>query len=89
MQKISPDNVNGDEKQYDLYGPLCTSIDVLGRAVKFRELSIDDIIGVHCSGAYGISASPVNFISHDPPEEIIVENSSGEISVENITRKQR
>jgi diaminopimelate decarboxylase len=89
MLKIFPDSINAVENHYDLYGPLCTTIDTLGRAVKFKELSVGDVIGIHCSGAYGLSASPINFISHDLPNELIVEESSGEILIEKITRQFR
>ena len=64
---------DGPPCAFDLYGPLCTTIDVLGRGVMLPELQIGDVIGIHCSGAYGVTASPAHFISHDLPVEIIVE----------------
>ena len=33
------------------------------------ELHVGDVIGIHCSGAYGVTASPAHFISHDLPAE--------------------
>lgn len=56
----------------DLVGPLCTSIDRLGRGLKLAKLQEGDLIAVHNSGAYGITASPIHFISHPPPKEILV-----------------
>ena len=35
-----------------------------------------DLLGVHCSGAYGLTASPVDFISHAPPREFAAERGS-------------
>jgi len=64
-------------QKYDLVGPLCTSIDRLARGVELPELHPGDLIAVHSSGAYGITASPIHFISHRPPVEILV--SEGEL----------
>ena len=49
------------------------STDVLGRNVKLPPMEIGDLLAIHCSGAYGPSASPNNFISHDLPKEIFIE----------------
>jgi len=57
---------------FDLYGPLCTSIDVLGRGVRLPWLEVNDVIVVGASGAYAASASPQAFISHGPASEIFV-----------------
>lgn len=89
MMKVSLDEAGAEEQPYDLFGPLCTSIDTLGRGVRFRGLDTGDVIGVHCSGAYGVTASPLNFISHDPPGELVVETSGGEVVVNDITRHGR
>src|SRR5262249_31735370 len=56
MLKVSSDRPDGPEQAYDLFGPLCTSIDHLGRGVKFPGLDVGDVIGVGCSGAYGVTA---------------------------------
>ena len=69
------------ERPYDLYGPLCTTIDTLGRKVMFPGLAVGDVIAVHCSGAYGATSSPVHFISHDPPGEVMVTRNAGTWSV--------
>ncbi len=60
---------SGTMRPYELVGPLCTSIDTLGHGVELPELQEGDLLGVHCSGAYGLTASPVYFISHEPPRE--------------------
>ena len=67
---------DGAPRPYELVGPLCTSIDTMGHGVELPELSEGDLLGVHCSGAYGLTASPVDFISHAPPREIAVEGAS-------------
>jgi diaminopimelate decarboxylase len=63
---------------YDVVGPLCTSIDTLGRGVTFDALQVGDVIGIECSGAYGFSVSPMSFISHPPPLEVFVWESGDE-----------
>jgi diaminopimelate decarboxylase len=85
MFKVSSSCPDTEEQAYDLYGPLCTSIDTLGRGVKFPGLDVGDVIGVRCSGAYGITASPLNFISHPPPKEILVETLDGKTVVEDVS----
>ncbi|GAA4715843.1 type III PLP-dependent enzyme [Phytohabitans rumicis] len=54
-------------------GPLCTPNDTLGKAVELPELRVGDLVGVLRSGAYGPSASPVLFLSHGHPAEVLVD----------------
>lgn len=74
MFKLPSGRANEDVQSYDLYGPLCTTIDVLGRGVKLPRLELDDVIAIESSGAYGASASPGGFISHGAPAEVLVES---------------
>lgn len=69
--------VGGGEgaERIDLVGPLCTSIDRLASGASLPRLSEGDLVAVHCSGAYGLTASPLHFISHPPPREVLVEGS--------------
>lgn len=62
-----------EEEKLDISGPLCTSIDRLGSGVMLPRVDEGDLIAIHASGAYGPTASPVNFISHPPPREILAE----------------
>ncbi|WNF28003.1 type III PLP-dependent enzyme [Streptomyces sp. C11-1] len=57
---------------WNITGPLCTPNDTLGKKVQLPEVRPGDLIGVGCSGAYGPSASPVNFLSHGHPAEVLV-----------------
>jgi diaminopimelate decarboxylase len=82
--KVASDRPGASDQPYDLFGPLCTSIDTLGRGVKFAGLEVGDVIGVRSSGAYGLTASPSQFISHDLPCEVIVETRDGQTVIENI-----
>lgn len=53
-------------------GPLCTPADVLGRAVELPAVEVGDLIGVLNSGAYGMTASPLEFLGHRWPSEVLV-----------------
>jgi diaminopimelate decarboxylase len=57
-------------------GPLCTPIDTLGRKVKLPHPRPGDLLGILQSGAYGLTASPVRFLSHATPAEILVRSGS-------------
>ena len=69
-------------EKIDISGPLCTSIDRLAAGIQLPRLEEGDLIAVHNSGAYGLTASPIHFISHEPPGEAMIEGSS----VRDITR---
>ena len=57
-------------------GPLCTPLDTLARKVEMPNLKPGDLIAVMQSGAYGLSASPVNFLSHPAPAEVLVDDAT-------------
>lgn len=54
-------------------GPLCTPLDTYGRQTRLPAPQIGDLIAVMQSGAYGLSASPVGFLSHPMPAELLVD----------------
>ncbi|MGV7206259.1 pyridoxal-dependent decarboxylase, exosortase A system-associated [Oxalobacteraceae bacterium A2-2] len=53
-------------------GPLCTPLDVLADQVELPEAGPGDLVVVFQSGAYGRSASPLGFLSHPEPPEVLV-----------------
>jgi len=57
----------------DVAGPLCTPQDILasGHECSFEVRPGDYIVFFNC-GAYGLSASPVRFLGHPEPIEILV-----------------
>lgn len=59
-------------EEWTVTGPLCTPNDTLGRKVPLPSVRPGDLIGVHRSGAYGPTASPVHFLSHGYPAEVLV-----------------
>lgn len=56
----------------NIHGPLCTPLDVLGHKITLPPAKVGDLLVVTQSGAYGLSASPVHFLSHPPAMEILV-----------------
>jgi diaminopimelate decarboxylase len=58
----------------DVVGPLCTPLDVLAREANLPPGDVGDLIGVFQSGAYARTASPLGFLSHPSPPEVLVYN---------------
>jgi len=61
------------EDAVDVVGPLCTPLDVLARNVQLPHAEIGDLIGIFQSGAYARAASPLNFLSHPAPPEVMAD----------------
>ncbi|HEY4117192.1 MAG TPA: hypothetical protein VGM56_05030, partial [Byssovorax sp.] len=61
---------------HQLVGPLCTTIDTLGADVQLPEMSAGDLVAIESSGAYGLTASPLDFIAHPRPREVIVDRGA-------------
>lgn len=57
---------------YKIVGPLCTAIDTLAQRIELPELKPGQIIAVGCAGGYGPSSSPLFFISHSAPKEVVL-----------------
>ena len=70
MHKVGGQGEPGEK--VDIVGPLCTSIDRLAGGVELPRLEEGDLVAVHNSGAYGLTASPIHFISHAAPHEALV-----------------
>lgn len=63
----------------DVVGPLCTPLDTLARDLLVPSPAVGDLVGIFQSGAYALSASPVDFLSHPFPAEVLVQN--GQVDV--------
>ena len=70
---------SSDVEVVDIVGPLCTPLDTLGRSVELARAEVGDLVGVFRSGAYCRSASPLGFLSHPTPPEILIENSQDRV----------
>ncbi len=53
-------------------GPLCTPLDLLADRMDLAKAEEGDLVVVLQSGAYGFTASPLGFLSHPAPREILV-----------------
>jgi diaminopimelate decarboxylase len=53
-------------------GPLCTPLDLLGDRMPLPRAEIGDLVVVFQSGAYGLTASPREFLSHPDAVEVLV-----------------
>jgi diaminopimelate decarboxylase len=63
-----------DRVSCNVVGPLCTPLDTLGRTVLLPLVAEGDLVAVLQSGAYGLTASPLGFLSHPTPVEVLIEN---------------
>lgn len=61
-----------DTETVNVVGPLCTPLDVLGEKVELPHAQPGDLVAVLQSGAYGYSASPLHFLGHPKPKQILV-----------------
>jgi len=65
--------MQGTEREIaSVVGPLCTPLDLLGDRVDLARADVGDLVVVFQSGAYGFTASPLGFLSHPAPLEIVV-----------------
>jgi diaminopimelate decarboxylase len=53
-------------------GPLCTPLDLLADQMELAKAQAGDLVVVFQSGAYGLTASPVDFLGHARAVEILV-----------------
>lgn len=68
------------DHEYEIVGPLCTPLDRLGRKAKLPPIGVGDLVGIFCSGAYGRSASPNDFLGHPRPAEVWIADGMATVS---------
>jgi diaminopimelate decarboxylase len=70
---IVGNHVNGSDRESAIItGPLCTPLDLLASQIEVARAEPGDLVVVFQSGAYGLTASPVDFLSHPRPAEILI-----------------
>ncbi len=62
----------GARETVSVVGPLCTPLDLLADKMDLAHADVGDLVVVFQSGAYGLSASPVAFLSHPVAQEVLV-----------------
>jgi diaminopimelate decarboxylase len=70
---IVGNRVRGTEREIaNVVGPLCTPLDILGDRIEIARADVGDLVVVLQSGAYGFTASPLGFLSHPSPLEVLI-----------------
>ena len=59
-----------------IVGPLCTPLDTLARQAELPDLRPGELVAILQSGAYGLTASPIGFLSHPTPSELLVDGGT-------------
>ncbi|MCF7822434.1 MAG: alanine racemase [Mariprofundaceae bacterium] len=70
--KLFDTQVSVENEQVYFGGPLCTSADKLANDVYVEAADIGDIAVFGLAGAYGLTMSNQEFLSHDRPEEVVL-----------------
>lgn len=61
-----------ETEEANVVGSLCTPTDIIGQKVRLARAEPGDLLIVEKSGAYGLTHSPVLFLSHALPAEIML-----------------
>ncbi|MBK6619087.1 MAG: pyridoxal-dependent decarboxylase, exosortase A system-associated [Nitrosomonas sp.] len=61
-----------DTEIVSVVGPLCTPLDLLADRMMLARAEPGDLVVVFQSGAYGLTASPLAFLGHPAPAEVLV-----------------
>jgi diaminopimelate decarboxylase len=70
---VIANKVEGKEREIaSVVGPLCTPLDLLADRMELARAEVGDLVAVLQSGAYGLTASPLGFLSHPSPLEVLV-----------------
>jgi diaminopimelate decarboxylase len=60
------------EEDVTITGCLCTPLDMLAHEVALPRAEVGDLIAIFCAGAYGLSASPQEFLGQPRAREMLV-----------------
>ncbi|RIX31736.1 pyridoxal-dependent decarboxylase, exosortase A system-associated [Sphingomonas edaphi] len=60
------------EEEVTITGCLCTPLDLLADEVMLPRADVGDLVSIFCAGAYGLTASPVGFLSQPMARELLV-----------------
>ena len=62
------------KEKVDIVGCLCTTLDRLANRIEIGSPEVGDVVAIKNSGAYGLTASPVFFLGHETPREILIKD---------------
>lgn len=75
---VYPDS--NEKETCTITGPLCTPMDIIGQKIDVKkDVKEGDYVVVKNSGAYGLTYSPIGFLSHEIPMELLY--SHGKIKI--------
>jgi diaminopimelate decarboxylase len=60
------------EEEVTITGCLCTPLDLLAHEVALPGADVGDLVAIFCAGAYGLSASPQEFLGQPRAREMLV-----------------
>jgi len=60
------------EEEVTITGCLCTPLDLLADEVMLPDADVGDVVAIFCAGAYGLTASPGDFLSQPDAREMLV-----------------
>lgn len=63
----------------DIVGCLCTTLDRLANRIEIGTPAVGDVLAIKNSGAYGLTASPVYFLGHETPAEVMIKDGRAEL----------
>jgi len=63
---------NAPLETVNIVGPLCTPLDIIANQVELPIAEAGDLVVVFQSGAYGLTASPINFLSQTKAVELLL-----------------
>lgn len=63
-------------EEVTITGPLCTPSDIIGNNIKINVAEEGDLVVIEKSGAYGLTHSPILFLSHELPAEVLYNDGS-------------
>jgi len=72
--RVSPIRVLNNKRKREIVtivGNLCTSSDILANNILIEKMEIGDYVAFYQAGAYSFSASPLSFLSHNLPKEML------------------
>jgi diaminopimelate decarboxylase len=61
-------------EKVDIVGCLCTTLDKLANRIEIGSPEVGDVVAIKNSGAYGLTASPVFFLGHETPREVLIKD---------------
>lgn len=62
-----------DTEIWNISGPLCTPTDLIAQGLETPPLKAGDLVRIDQSGAYGMTFSPVSFLSFESPAEVLID----------------